>query len=119
MEVINVKEKFNLFQDRWSPKIIGELNNQAIKIAKVKGEFIWHDHKDEDELFFIIKGQLKIEFRDGVKVLNEGDMLIIPKGIEHKPIAEEEVWLMLFEPKSIKHTGEIQHELTKDNYEKI
>lgn len=119
MEVINLKNKFNLFNDHWSPKVIGELNNQAVKIAKVKGEFIWHDHKDEDELFYIIKGQLKIEFRDSVKILNEGDMLIIPKGVEHKPIAEEEVWLMLFEPITTKHTGTIKHELTKESYEKI
>lgn len=119
MEVINLKSKFNLFNDHWSPKVIGELNNQAVKIAKVKGEFIWHDHEGEDELFYILKGQLKIEFRDSVKVLNEGDMLIIPRGVEHKPIAEEEVWLMLFEPINTKHTGDVKHELTKDTYEKI
>lgn len=119
MEVINVLNKFNLFQDQWSPKVIGELNNQAVKIAKVHGEFVWHDHKNEDELFFILKGQLKIEFRDDIKILNEGDMLIIPKGVEHKPIAEEEVWLMLFEPIATKHTGEVKHDLTKEDYERI
>jgi len=119
MQVINVKDKFNLFTEHWNPKIIGELNGQAVKIAKVKGEFIWHDHKEEDELFYILKGTLKIEFRDGIKVLNEGDMLIIPKGVEHKPIAEEEVWLMLFEPMQTKHTGEIDHELTVKNLDKI
>jgi len=119
MDVINLKEKFNLFNDHWSPKVIGELNNQAVKIAKVQGEFVWHDHKDEDELFFIIKGQLKIEFENETKTLNEGDMLIIPKGVQHKPIAEEEVWLMLFEPIETKHTGDVKHELTKETYEKI
>ena len=119
MEVINVKEKFKLFSDHWSPRIIGELNGQDVKIAKVQGEFIWHNHTDEDELFYIIKGSLKIDFEDGMRTLGEGDMLIIPKGVEHKPIAEEEVWLMLFEPQAIKHTGDVQHELTVDSYKKI
>lgn len=119
MEVINVKEKFGLFQDHWSPRIIGQLNGQDVKIAKVKGEFVWHNHKDEDELFYIIKGTLKIEFEDGMRTLKEGDMLIIPKGVEHKPIAEEEVWIMLFEPQAIKHTGNVQHEMTVDTFKKI
>ena len=112
MKVINVKEKFSLFNEHWTPKIIGELNNQHVKIAKVKGEFVWHDHKDEDELFYIIKGTLKIELEDETLILNEGDMTIIPRGVQHKPIAEEEVWLMLFEPSNIKHTGEIEDERT-------
>ena len=119
MDVINVKEKFNLFSDHWSPKIIGQLNGQDVKIAKVKGEFVWHNHKDEDELFYIIKGTLKIDFEDGMRTLEAGDMLIIPRGVEHKPIAEEEVWLMLFEPQETKHTGNVQHELTVDSYSKI
>ena len=119
MEVLNLKEKFNLFNDHWSPKIIGELNGQEIKIAKVKGEFVWHNHKDEDELFFIIKGKLKIEFRDKTVELNEGEMLIIPKGVEHKPIAEDEVSLMLFEPANTKHTGDVKHQLTVEKYERI
>lgn len=119
MEVINVKEKFGMFSDHWSPRIIGQLNGQDVKIAKVQGEFIWHNHKDEDELFYIIKGSLKIDFEDGMRTLNEGDMIIIPKGVEHKPIAEEEVWIMLFEPQTTKHTGEVRHELTVDNYKKI
>jgi mannose-6-phosphate isomerase-like protein (cupin superfamily) len=119
MKVVNVKEKFGLFTDHWSPRIIGQLNGQDVKIAKVKGEFVWHNHKEEDELFYIIKGSLKIDFEDGLRTLNEGDMLIIPKGVEHKPIAEEEVWLMLFEPQETKHTGEVQHELTVETYKKI
>jgi mannose-6-phosphate isomerase-like protein (cupin superfamily) len=119
MEVINVKEKFDLFSEHWSPRIIGELNGQDVKIAKIQGEFIWHNHKDEDELFYIIKGSLKIDFEDGIRTLNEGEILIIPKGVEHRPIAEEEVWVMLFEPKDTKHTGEVQHELTVDSYKKI
>jgi len=119
MEVVNINEKFSLFNEHWSPKIIGQLNGQDVKLAKIEGEFVWHDHKNEDELFYIIKGTLKIEFRDKMVTLNEGEMLIIPKGIEHKPIADEEVWVLLFEPSNIKHTGDVKHELTKENYEKI
>lgn len=119
MEVIKLKEKFSLFDEQWTPKSIGNLNGQAVKIAKVQGEFIWHDHKDEDELFYIIKGTLNIEFRDKTITLKEGEMTIIPKGVEHRPFCEDEVWLMLFEPQSIKHTGDVEHELTKHTVEKI
>lgn len=112
MEKVNIKSKFDLFQDLWNPKIVGALNGQQVKLAKVQGEFIWHDHEHEDELFFIIKGTLKIEFKDKTVELNEGEMLIVPKGVQHKPIAEEEVWLMLFEPAATKHTGKIKSELT-------
>ena len=119
MEVVNIKEKFTLFTEQWSPKIIGQLNGQDVKFAKLQGEFVWHDHKNEDELFYIIKGRLKIEFRDKMIQLQEGDMLIIPKGVEHKPIAEEEVWVLLFEPSNIKHTGDVEHALTKEKFEKI
>ncbi len=119
MEAVNINQKFSLFNEHWSPKIIGQLNGQDVKLAKVKGEFIWHDHKDEDELFYIIKGTLKIEFRDKIVTINEGEMLIIPKGVEHKPIADEEVWVLLFEPSNIKHTGDIEHELTKESYDSI
>ena len=119
MDVVNIKEKFTLFTEQWSPKIIGQLNGQDVKLAKLQGEFVWHDHKEEDELFYIIKGTLQIEFRDKMIELQEGDMLIIPKGVEHKPIAEEEVWVLLFEPSNIKHTGDVEHELTKEKFEKI
>ena len=88
-------------------------------MAKIQGEFVWHDHKNEDELFYIIKGTLQIEFRDKMIELQVGDMLIIPKGVEHKPIAKEEVWVLLFEPSNIKHTGDVEHELTKEKFEKI
>ena len=119
MEVINIKDKFKLFDDQWSPKIIGQLNGQDVKLAKLEGEFVWHDHKDEDELFFIVKGQLILEFRDKIVHLNEGEMIIVPKGVEHKPIAKEEVWVLLFEPSSIKHTGEVIHEYTKEKFDSI
>jgi mannose-6-phosphate isomerase-like protein (cupin superfamily) len=119
MDVINLNEKFNLFNEHWTPKLLGELNGQSVKIAKVKGEFVWHNHKNEDELFFIIKGTLKIELQDETLTLNEGEMTIIPRGVEHRPVAVEEVWLMLFEPSDTKHTGNVDHELTKKTIEKI
>ncbi len=119
MEIIKIKDKFSLFNEHWSPKIIGQLNGQDVKLAKLKGEFVWHNHKDEDELFFIIQGTLTIEFRDKSIKLKEGEMLIIPKGIDHKPIAENEVWVLLFEPSSIKHTGEVKHKLTKQKFDII
>ncbi len=119
MEVINVNEKSKLFNDYWSPKIIGELNGQQIKLAKVKGEFVWHNHEHEDELFFIVQGTLKIEFEEKTIVLNEGEMLIVPKGVQHRPIAEEEVLLMLFEPVNTKHTGDVKHALTVEKYVRI
>ncbi|MET2985561.1 cupin domain-containing protein [Aureibaculum conchae] len=119
MDVINIKEKFSIFNDFWSPKIIGQLNGQDVKLAKLKGEFVWHNHKDEDELFFIIQGTLKIEFRDKIVTLNEGEMLIIPKGTDHKPIANDEVLVLLFEPSTVKHTGEVKHKLTKEKFDFI
>lgn len=119
IDKINVHQKFELFNDHWNPRIIGQLNGQDVKIAKVKGEFVWHNHGDEDELFYIIKGRLQIEFRDKIEILNEGDMLIVPKGVDHRPIAKEEAWLMLFEPTSTKHTGDAKSDMTVDTYEKI
>ena len=119
MDVVNIKDKFNLFSEQWSPKIIGQLNGQDVKLAKLEGEFVWHDHQNEDELFYIIKGSLIIEFRDKTVTLNEGEMIVVPKGVEHKPIAPEEVWVLLFEPSNIKHTGDVDHELTKKRFEKI
>ncbi len=119
MEKVNLIEKFGLFNDHWSPKIVGELNGQEVKLAKVKGEFVWHNHANEDELFFIVKGTLKIEFEDRTVELNEGEMLVVPRGVEHKPIAEEEVWLLLFEPSNTKHTGEVVDERTVEKFERI
>jgi len=119
MESIKIKDKLELINDLWKPKVIAELNGQQVKISKVKGEFVWHDHKDEDELFYILKGKMIMEFRDRKVEVNEGEMIVVPKGVEHRPIAEEEVWMMLFEPQNIKHTGDVKSELTIDNYEKI
>lgn len=119
MKPINISNKFKLFDEFWTPKKIGELNGQQILLAKLKGEFTWHAHENEDELFFVTKGQLKIEFRDKSIVLNKGEMHIVPKGIEHKPIAKNEVHVLLFEPLSIKHTGNITNNLTVETFEKI
>lgn len=108
MEKINIAEKFTLFADYWNPKIVGELNGQEVKLVKVQGEFVWHQHEVEDELFLVIKGQLLLKFRDREVVLNEGEFLIIPHGVEHQPVAEAEVHLLLFEPKSTLNTGNVQ-----------
>lgn len=119
IEKINLSEKFDRFEDHWNPRIIGSLNGQDVKIAKVEGEFVWHSHKEEDELFYVIKGVLEIEFRDQSIELQAGEMLIVPKGVAHRPIAKEETWIMLFEPASTKHTGAVEHERTVANYERI
>ncbi|MDA9262488.1 cupin domain-containing protein [bacterium] len=119
MKKINLEEKFSLFNDHWSPKVLGEMNGQQVKIAKVKGAFVWHDHANEEELFLIIKGTLKLVFENETVVLNEGEILIIPRGVPHKPIADEEVWLLLFEPASKKHTGDVETPLTQTKQEYI
>ncbi|GAA0872581.1 cupin domain-containing protein [Gangjinia marincola] len=119
IEKINLEEKFSLFSDQWSPKIIGQLNGQDVKLAKVEGEFVWHDHANEDELFYVVKGSLRLQFRDKYITLNQGEMCVVPRGVEHKPVAKEETWLMLFEPSSIKHTGEVRDEKTVDKYQRI
>lgn len=113
MVVVNLAEKMSLIDAYWSPKIIGELNGQQVKMAKLKGEFIWHKHDNEDELFMVLKGTLKIAFRDRETILRENEMIIIPRGVEHKPIAEEEVYILLFEPASTLNTGDVHHALTK------
>lgn len=119
MNKINIKEKLQLFDEHWTPKIVAELNGQYIKLVKVKGEFVWHDHKNEDELFLVIKGKLIIKLRDKDVELNEGEFFVVPKGTEHKPVAEEEVHLLLLEPKETAHTGEVTHELTKEKLDWI
>src|SRR3990167_6413921 len=115
MKKFNLSEKFNLFNEYWSPRIVGELNEQYIKLAKFKGEFMWHSHANEDELFLVVKGTMRIEFRDEVITLNEGEFYIVPKGVEHKPVADEEAHIILLEPKSTEQTGEIESNLLVDN----
>jgi|TARA_B110001450_G_scaffold184757_1_gene172837 mannose-6-phosphate isomerase-like protein (cupin superfamily) len=119
MSVINIKEKFNLFTDHWSPKKVGELNGQQVLLAKLKGEFVFHTHDQEDELFMVVKGSLDIEFRDKTVTLNEGEFYIVPMGVAHKPIAKEEVHIVLFEPLSTKHTGDVIANITVETYESI
>ncbi len=119
MNVINIKEKFSLFSDQWSPKKVGELNGQQVLLAKIQGEFIWHTHEDEDELFLIIKGALDIVMKEKTVSLKEGEFFIVPKGVAHKPIAKEEVHVLLFEPLSTKHTGDILADVTVTTYETI
>ncbi|MBA2499115.1 MAG: cupin domain-containing protein [Chitinophagaceae bacterium] len=119
MEKVNIEEKLSLFNDYWNPRIVGELNGQHVKLAKLKGEFIWHKHDHEDELFYVLKGMLKMEFRDKIVEIKENEFLIVPKGIEHKPVAEEEVSLLLFEPASTVNTGNTINELTREDLERI
>ena len=119
MEKINVLEKFALFGDYWNPRVAGELNGQQVKLAKLKGEFVWHHHEAEDELFYVVKGRLVMELRDKIIVLEEGEMLVVPRGVEHKPVAEEEVWVLLFEPASTLNTGNVEDVRTKKELEKI
>ena len=119
MDVINLKEKFAQFDDHWAPRVVGELNGQHVKIAKVQGEFVWHHHEEEDELFYVVKGQMQLLFRDREVTLNPGEFCIVPRGVEHKPVAKEEVHLLLFEPASTLNTGNIQSDLTHDTLEHI
>ena len=119
MKTVNLNEKFRFFTDHWNPRVVGELNGQHVKLAKFKGEFVWHHHETEDELFLVIKGQLKILFRDHAVELNPGEFLIVPKGVEHKPFAPEEVHVMLLEPISTLNTGNVNDEKTVENLERI
>ncbi len=106
IQKVNLEEKLNIFHDHWNPRIAGELNGQHVKLAKLKGEFIWHTHEQEDELFLVLKGSLKMELRDQTIELQEGEFLIVPRGVEHRPVAEEEVSILLFEPASTVNTGD-------------
>jgi mannose-6-phosphate isomerase-like protein (cupin superfamily) len=109
---VNLREKLALIDKHWTPKIVGELNGQHVKLAKIKGEFIWHDHRDADELFLVVKGTLTIELRDQRIELTEGEMFIVPRGVEHLPVADGEVHVLLFEPKGTVSTGDVEGDLT-------
>ncbi|MEE9445464.1 MAG: cupin domain-containing protein [Cocleimonas sp.] len=112
MNKVNLVEKFSLINKHWDPKIVGELNNQHIKLAKLKGEFVWHSHEHEDEFFIVIKGHLTIKLRDSVIELDEGEFYIVPKGVEHLPIADEEAHIMMFEPMGTVNTGSLDSDRT-------
>jgi len=119
MQKVSLADKFGRFKEFWSPKIVGELNGQYVKLVKVKGEFMWHHHEHEDELFLVVKGRLTIRFREQDVVLEEGEFLVVPAGVEHKPVAEEEAHVLLFEPKSTLNTGNVRDERTLPNLERI
>jgi mannose-6-phosphate isomerase-like protein (cupin superfamily) len=119
MEKINIAEKFSLFSEQWSPKIVGELNGQMVKLVKFKGPFVWHHHDDEDEMFYVVKGSFDMEFRDKTVTINEGEFIIVPRGVEHRPNAKEEAEVMLFEPASTLNTGNVEDEKTLKQLEKI
>src|SRR3982750_3143212 len=119
VEKVNLAQKFSTFQDQWSPKIVGELNDFHVKLVKVKGEFVWHHHDNEDEMFLVVKGHLLIRLRDRDISLNEGEFSIIPRGIEHMPVAEEETHVLLLEPKSTLNTGNVRTNRTVEDLQRI
>ena len=119
MELVNLKEKLSQFNEHWQPKVVGELNGQLVKLAKIKGEFVWHHHEHEDELFYVVKGELQLLFRDREVKLREGEFFIVPRGVEHKPVATEEVHLMLFEPATTLNTGNVCTERTVEDLDHI
>ena len=113
MEPVNLRQKFGLFRDYWSPKIVGELNDSYVKVVKLKGEFVWHHHEAEDELFLVVDGRLRMQFRDGDRELGPGEFIIVPRGVEHCPLAlTDEVHVVLLEPKTTRNTGNVENERT-------
>jgi mannose-6-phosphate isomerase-like protein (cupin superfamily) len=118
-EKVNLTQKLAQFHDSWSPKIVGELNGQHLKLVKFQGEFVWHHHEHEDELFLVVKGRFRMEFRDRQVWLEEGELLIVPRGVEHRPVAEEEAHVLLFEPASTLNTGNLRNERTISQPERI
>jgi mannose-6-phosphate isomerase-like protein (cupin superfamily) len=119
MHKVNLAEKFAMFSELWSPKIVGELNGQYVKLVKFRGEFVWHHHDAEDELFLVVKGKFTMHYRDRVEELQEGELVIVPAGVEHKPVAEQEVHVLLFEPKSTLNTGNVRNERTLDELQSL
>jgi mannose-6-phosphate isomerase-like protein (cupin superfamily) len=119
MDKVNLTDKLASFSDYWNPRIVGEVNGQQVKLVKFRGSFVWHRHEREDELFFVVKGRFRMEFRDRAIDLGEGEFLIVPKGVEHRPVAEVEVHVMLFEPASTINTGNVETDLTRRELERI
>lgn len=119
IEKVNIAQKLALFSDHWNPKIVGELNGQQVKLVKFKGAFVWHKHDNEDELFWVVDGSFDMHFRDKIVPLHEGEFLIVPRGVEHRPVAENEVSVMLFEPATTLNTGDTPSDLTKTALDKI
>jgi len=116
---INLPQKFSQIHEYWKPYIAGELNGQLVKLDKLKGEFVWHHHENEDEMFLVVKGRFSIEFRDKTVQLEEGEFIVVPRGVEHKPVADEECWILLFEPASTLNTGNVENDRTLHELQKI
>jgi len=119
METVNLKDKFAKFHDYWNPRVLGEVNDCHVKAVKLKGEFIWHHHDNEDELFLVVRGTLRMKFRDRETVVREGEFVIVPRGVEHLPVADEEVHIVLIEPRTTLNTGNIRNERTVSRLERI
>lgn len=119
MEKVNIEQKLSLFGEHWKPKIVGELNGQYIKLVKFKGPFVWHHHDDEDEMFLVVKGRFRMEFEERSVWIEEGEFIVVPRGVEHKPVAEEEAQVLLFEPITTLNTGNVEDELTLPELERI
>ena len=119
MQKVNVAEKFASIPEAWKPRIAGELNGQMVKLGKFNGEFVWHHHENEDELFFVVKGRFRMELRDRNIWLEEGEFLVVPRGVEHRPVAEQEAWVLLFEPASTLNTGNVQNDRTLRELERV
>jgi mannose-6-phosphate isomerase-like protein (cupin superfamily) len=119
MDKVNLQEKLETFSDHWNPRIVAELNGQHVKLVKFQGPFVWHHHEDEDELFLVVKGRFRMEFRDRDVWLEEGEFLVVPRGVEHRPVAEEEVQVLLFEPASTVNTGNVEEERTRRELQRI
>ena len=119
VEKVNIEEKLALFDERWKPKIVGELNGQYVKLVKFIGEFVWHHHDDEDELFLVVRGRFRMEFRERSVWIEEGEFIVVPRGVEHRPVAEEEAHVLLFEPASTLNTGNVRNERTVAELDRI
>jgi mannose-6-phosphate isomerase-like protein (cupin superfamily) len=119
LEKVNIRDKFALFDEHWKPKIVGELNEQHVKLVKFIGEFVWHHHDEEDELFLVVKGRFRMEFRDRSVLVEEGEFIVVPRGVEHRPVADEEAHVLLFEPASTLNTGNVRGELTVAELDRI
>jgi len=119
IEKVSIAGKLGLFDELWTPKIVAEVNDTHVKLAKIRGDLVWHSHAEEDELFLVVRGRLTLEMRDGSVTLEPGEMVVIPRGVEHRPVAEEETHILLIEKKGIRHTGEVVEERTVAEYEWI
>jgi mannose-6-phosphate isomerase-like protein (cupin superfamily) len=119
VDIVNIEEKLALFDERWKPKIVGELNGQYVKLVKFIGEFVWHHHDDEDELFLVVKGRFRMEFRNRSDWIEEGEFIVVPRGVEHRPVAEEEAHVLLFEPASTLNTGNVRNDRTVAELDRI